>query len=61
MQNRWNSPVLRVAIGALILFAGKQFFKVELPQELLDKIADVILLIISAVGVANNPNDAENF
>ena len=61
MQSRWNSPVLRSGLVALLYFICKDIFNLQIPNETLATLIDVIFYIIFGVSVANNPVDKEHF
>ena len=53
MQSRWRSKPLWLAILSLVLFVSKTYFNYELPQ--VDKLIDLILLVLTLLGIVNNP------
>ncbi len=60
MQNRWRSWALWMAIAALIVFCVKQFAGVDISSPV-NEIMNLVLPIMVAFGVINNPTDGENF
>ena len=60
MQNRFKSWALWVAIAALIVFCVKQFGGVDISSPV-NEIMNLVLPILVAFGVINNPTDGENF
>ena len=59
MQNRLKSPVLWMALAALFAFITKEWFGWEVPR--LDEFMDLLLGVLVAFGVVNNPTDSEKF
>lgn len=59
MQNRFKSWALWVAVAALIAFVTKTWFNFEIPQ--FDVFVDLILTVLAAFGIINNPTDKEHF
>lgn len=60
MQNRWRSWALWMSIAALIVFCVKQFGGVDISSPV-NEIMNLVLPIMVAFGVINNPTDGENF
>lgn len=60
MQNRWRSWALWMAIAALVVFCVKQFGGVDISSPV-NEIMNLVLPIMVAFGVINNPTDGENF
>ncbi len=60
MQNRWRSWALWMSIAALIVFCVKQFAGVDISSPV-NEIMNLVLPIMVAFGVINNPTDGENF
>jgi len=58
-QSRWRSPVAFTALVSLILFVLKQYFNYEIPQG--DRLIELILVTLTALGVFNNPTDKNNY
>lgn len=59
-MNRWNSPILRAGLVALILFAVKEF-GLNIEESSLSTILDALFVLIFGVGIVNNPTDKEKF
>ena len=60
IQNRWKSPVLRMALVTLVAFSIKKYGKLEIPNEVVDAIVDAFLITVTGVGVVNDPTNKEN-
>ena len=58
--NRFKSWALWVSIGALVVFCAKEFAGIDI-SETVDGLLDVLLPILVAFGIVNNPTDRENF
>lgn len=59
MQNRLRSKFLWASMLSLGLFVAKTYFNIDIPQG--DKLADLILVTLSAAGIFNNPTNGEGF
>ena len=59
IQNRWKSPVLRMALVTLVAFSVKKYGKLEIPNEVVDAIVDAFLITATGVGVVNDPTNKE--
>jgi len=59
MQSRLKSPVLWLAVAALVGFVSKTYFHYEIPQ--FDTLVNMILMVAVGFGIVNNPTDKENF
>ena len=59
MQSRWRSKTSWVAFFALVTFVVKTYLKVEIPA--IDELFNLILALLAALGVFNNPTDSEHF
>ena len=57
---RFKSWALWVAIAALIVFCVKEFGGVDI-SETMNGLLDVLLPILVAFGIVNNPTDRSNF
>ena len=55
MQNRLRSWALWVAIASLIGFVTKTYLGYEIPE--FDTLVNMILVILSMLGIVNNPTD----
>jgi uncharacterized membrane protein len=58
--NRFKSWALWVSIAALVVFCVKEFAGVDI-SETMGEFLDVLLPILIAFGIVNNPTDRENF
>ena len=67
MQNRFKSWALWTSIAALVIFCVKTFAHIDISEEvngLLEEVnglLDVLLPVLVAFGIVNNPTDKENF
>lgn len=59
MQSRFKSWALWTSIAALIVFCAKEFFNADI-SETVDGILNVLLPILVAFGVVNNPTDPDH-
>ena len=59
MKERFKSPVLWLATFALIGFITKTWIGWEIPE--FDTFVELVLAVLVAFGVVNNPTDKENF
>ena len=60
VQNRFKSWALWTAIAALIVFCVKQFAGLDI-SETVNGLLDVLLPVLVAFGIVNNPTDKKNF
>lgn len=60
MQNRLKSWALWMAIAALVVFLVKQFVGLDI-SETVNGFLDVLLPVLVAFGVVNNPTDRDHF
>lgn len=58
--NRFKSWAVWVSIGALIIFCTKEFAGVDI-SETVNGLLDVLLPLLVAFGIVNNPTDREHF
>ena len=58
--NRFKSWAVWVSIGALIVFCVKEFTGVDISGTV-DGLLNVLLPVLVAFGIVNNPTDRENF
>ena len=58
-QNRWHSWALWTSIAALVVFCVKKFAGIDI-GETVDGLLDVLLPVLVAFGIVNNPTDAVN-
>lgn len=56
MQNRFKSWALWTSIAALIVFCAKEFIGVDISEEV-DGLLNVILPVLVAFGLINNPTN----
>ena len=59
MQKRIQSPILWVSCAALFSFVMKNWFGWEIPK--FDEFVDLLLAVLVAFGVVNNPTNKEGF
>jgi uncharacterized membrane protein len=57
---RFKSWAVWLSIGALIVFCAKEFGGVDI-SETVDGLLDVLLPLLVAFGIVNNPTDREHF
>lgn len=60
MQNRFKSWALWVSIASLVVFCVKEFAHVDI-SETVDGLLNVLLPVLTAFGIVNNPTDKDNF
>lgn len=60
VQNRFKSWALWTSIAALIVFCVKQFAGLDI-SETVNGLLDVLLPVLVAFGIVNNPTDKKNF
>jgi hypothetical protein len=60
-QNRLSSPVLRVGLASLLIYALKEFTGYELANEMAEMFFKVLFIIIIAIAEINNPTDKERW
>ena len=58
--SRFKSWALWLAIGSLIVFCVKEFGGIDI-SETVDGFLDVLLPVLIAFGVVNNPTDSSHF
>ena len=56
---RLKSPVLWLAVAALIAFITKNWLGFEIPK--FDEFVELLLAVMVAFGVVNNPTDKKHF
>lgn len=59
MQSRLKSRVLWIAVAALIAFVTKEWLGWEIPK--FDEFVELLLGVLVAFGVVNNPTDKSHF
>ena len=57
MQNRFKSWALWTSIAALIVFCAKEFAGIDISGTV-DGLLDVLLPVLVAFGIINNPTDS---
>lgn len=57
MQNRFKSWALWTALAALVAFCVKEFTGIDI-HEPLDQFLNLLLPVLTAFGIINNPTDA---
>ena len=57
---RFKSWAVWVSIGALVVFCVKEFGGVDI-SETVDGLLNVLLPVLVAFGIVNNPTDREHF
>lgn len=60
MQNRFKSWALWTSIAALVVFAVKEFANLDIAPTV-NGLLDVLLPVLVAFGIVNNPTDKSNF
>lgn len=60
MQNRFKSWALWTSIAALVVFCVKEFAGLDI-GETVNGLLDVLLPVLVAFGIVNNPTDKQNF
>jgi len=58
-QNRFRSWQLWLSLAALIGFIVKTYVGYEIPE--FDKLVNLALVFMTALGILNNPTDSTNF
>lgn len=58
--NRFKSWAVWLSIGALIVFCAKEFVGIDI-SETIDGFLDVLLPLLVAFGIVNNPTDKSHF
>lgn len=58
MQSRWKSWTLWTSLAALAAFCLKQFAGIDM-DETINSFLDVLLPVLVALGVVNNPTNAD--
>lgn len=60
MRNRFKSWALWVSLASLIVFCVKEFAHLDISEQV-DGLLNVLLPVLTAFGIVNNPTDKENF
>jgi uncharacterized membrane protein len=58
--NRFKSWAVWLSIGALVVFCAKEFGGVDI-SDTVDGLLNVLLPLLVAFGIVNNPTDRDNF
>lgn len=58
--NRFKSWAVWLSIGALIVFCAKEFGGIDISSTV-DGLLDVLLPVLVAFGIVNNPTDSKHF
>lgn len=58
--NRFRSWAVWVSIGALVIFCAKEFCGIDISGTV-NGLLDVLLPLLVAFGIVNNPTDSEHF
>ena len=59
MLERLKSPVLWLSVAALVSFITKEWFGFEIPK--FDVFVELLLAVLVAFGIVNNPTDKNHF
>lgn len=60
MQNRFRSWALWLSIAALVVYIVKEFWGVDISDKV-NGLLDVLLPVLVAFGIINNPTDKDHF
>ena len=58
--SRFKSWAVWVSIGALVIFCAKEFGGIDI-SDTVNGLLDVLLPLLVAFGIVNNPTDREHF
>lgn len=58
--NRFKSWAVWLSIGALVVFCVKEFAGIDISSTV-DGLLDVLLPVLVAFGIVNNPTDSKHF
>lgn len=58
--NRFKSWAVWLSIGALVVFCVKEFAGIDISSTV-DGLLDVLLPVLVAFGIVNNPTDSKRF
>lgn len=58
--NRFKSWAVWLSIGALVVFCAKEFCGIDI-SDTVDGFLDVLLPLLVAFGIVNNPTDNKHF
>lgn len=59
-QNRFRSWALWTSVAALVVFCVKTFAGIDISDKM-NEFLDVLLPVLIAFGILNNPTDHDNF
>lgn len=59
-QNRWKSPILWTSLISALFLILKGFGIYEIDNETLNNLINIVLGILTALGIINNPTDKQN-
>lgn len=59
-QNRFKSWALWLSLAALVVYIVKEFCGVDI-SDTVNGLLDVLLPVLVAFGIVNNPTDKQNF
>ena len=59
MRSRWKSWALWTSLAALVAFCAKEFVGIDISEQL-DGFLNVLLPVLVAFGVVNNPTEPNN-
>lgn len=59
MQNRLRSKTLWISIFSLVIFVSKTYFNYEIPRA--NELFDSLLLVMTLLGIFNNPTQSDKF
>lgn len=60
IMNRFKSWAVWVSFGALVIFCAKEFGGIDI-SDTVNGLLDVLLPLLVAFGIVNNPTDREHF
>lgn len=60
MQNRFRSWALWLSLSALVVYIVKEFWGIDISDKV-NGLLDVLLPVLVAFGIINNPTDKYNF
>ena len=60
MQNRMRSPVLWIALAALIVTCAEVFFRIDISEQV-NHVLEAVLMVLIAFGIVNNPTEKDHF
>ncbi len=57
MQEKLQSPILRLGLSAFLLYLVKKYLNYDLGESFAYELVDVVIGIIIIIAMYNNPND----